>query len=406
MNWKRIGFYLFALISVVTILFLGFLAYIAFIPPAQYEPEIPEIADQTQYQLDEKVGWYRMEDNSEWLITWRPHGGLLALNFNDFANNNLIPNEKGRFTWYHDGDSLAVVFRDSAGVVNMFQWADSSGTKHVAKRMNDPYYHQQELSYSNGDVTLKGTLLIPNAQEIQSAAVIIHGSGTSHRDNFWYLYQADYLAKKGVMILLPDKRGSGASDGAWHTASMEDFAGDAIAGMQQITQIYQGDPLKLGFIGFSQGGVVAPLAAQKFSNTDFWIDVSGSAVTFNEQLNFEIYNDVRASGVPRFVAPLVAAAYARRVRARRPVWWEKNGDYSPIPYLTPDIPALFVYGADDTNAPVSASIAKLGKIQDQPGYENLTVKVYEHSGHAIGDPDTGWIREEYLEFMAGWIQDI
>ncbi|MGD8427706.1 MAG: alpha/beta fold hydrolase [Balneolaceae bacterium] len=272
--------------------------------------------------------------------------------------------------------------------------------------MSQPYYHQKELAFNNDNTTLKGTLLIPNSQEIKSGAIIIHGSGTSSRDNFWYLYQADYLAKQGIMILLPDKRGSGASGGQWHTASMNDFANDAIAGAQKIQELNIVDSLSLGFIGFSQGGAIAPLAATKFSDTDFVIDVSGSAVTFNDQLTFEIYNDVRASGVPPFIAPLVTAAYTRRAEARRPVWWKKNGDYSPAPYFKKiDIPSLIVYGAKDSNAPVEPSLQNLREIQQTDKGRNITVKVYKNSGHAMGDPETGWIRKEYLQFVTNWIKN-
>lgn len=407
MNWKKTGSYLLIIIASVIVIFFCFIAYIAFVPHSEYQPEEYTIADQSQYELDKKVGWYLFEDGSEWLITWRPHGGLLTLNFVDFANNNLLPETENAFNWIRGGDTLAVTFKDSAETVNSFSWTDSSGVVHTAKRMSQPYYHQKELTYNNGDVTLEGTLLIPNSGEIRSAAVIIHGSGTSHRDNFWYLYQADYFAKKGIMILLPDKRGSGASGGHWHTASMQDFAYDVIAGAQKVQEINIADSLNLGFIGFSQGGAIAPLAATHFSDTDYVINVVGSTVSYNEQIKFEIYNDVLASGVPTFIAPLVTAAYSRRAKARRPVWWEKNGDYNSIPYLEKlEIPSLIVYGGKDTNAPVEASLQNLREIQQSPEGRNVTIKVYENSGHGMGDPETGWIREEYLKFVTNWIKNI
>ncbi|MGD8427433.1 MAG: acyl-CoA thioester hydrolase/BAAT C-terminal domain-containing protein [Balneolaceae bacterium] len=100
---------------------------------------------------------------------------------------------------------------------------------------------------------------------------------------------------------------------------------------QKVEELDIADSLNVGFIGFSQGGAIAPLAATKLSDTDFVIDVSGSAVTFNDQLKFEIYNDVRARGVPQVFVPLVTTFYSRRAKTRRPVWWEKNGAYSPAP---------------------------------------------------------------------------
>lgn len=405
MNWKKIGSYILIMVAFVIFVFGGFLAYIAFVPPNEYQPENRTIENQSQYELEKKVGWYHFEDGSEWLITWRPFGGLLMLNFDDFANNNLLPEIENTFNWIRSGDTLTVTFHDSADIVNRFTWTDKSGVLHTAKRKSRPYYHQKELTYKNGNVTLKGTLFIPDSQTITSAAVIIHGSGSSHRDNFWYLYQADYLAKQGIMILLPDKRGSGASKGQWHTASMDDFADDVIAGAKKIQELNMADSLNLGFIGFSQGGAIAPLAALKFSDSDFVIDVAGSTVSFNEQLKFEIYNDVLASGVPRFMAPIFTSAYSKRAKKRRPVWWKKNGSYNPAPYFGKlNIPSLIVFGGKDTNAPVESSLKNLREIQQSPDGKNITIKVYENSGHAMGDPETGWIRKEYLQFVTNWIK--
>ena len=407
MNWRKLfTYFALVLISVVVLLF-GFLAYIAIVPPEEYQPDNVTIPEQDQYNLDEKTGWYTLDDGSEWMLTWRPHGGLLAVNFVDFANDNMYPKNASEFIWVHERDSLVVTFIDSAGITQKFTWTDSTGTKRTALRMDQPYYNQRELSFTNGDVSLKGTLMIPAQKPIESAAVIIHGSGTSHRDNFWYLYQADYFAKNGIMILLPDKRGSGASGGEWHNAAMEDFANDVIMGARKIQSLSIKDSLNLGFIGFSQGGAIAPLAATKFSDANFVVNVVGSVVTYNEQLKFEIYNDVLAEGVPKFIAPLVTSAYVKRAKARRPVWWEKNGDYSPGSYFKKlDIPTLIIYGDKDTNAPVEQSLRNLKEIQQTPEGKNITIKVYDNTGHAMGDPETGWIREDYLQLVTKWINNI
>lgn len=167
----------------------------SFIPPEKYKPKVVEIPNQSPYKLDEKVGWYRMEDGSQWMLTWRPHGGLLGLNFVDFANDNIHPQSESEFIWIHQGDSLKITFVDSAGMTQKFVWTDSAGT-HMATRMSKPYYTQKELAYRNGNFELKGTLMIPHNQPVQAAVVIIHGSGTSHRDNFWYLYQTLLFSQK------------------------------------------------------------------------------------------------------------------------------------------------------------------------------------------------------------------
>ena len=122
--------------------------------------------------------------------------------------------------------------------------------------------------------------------------------------------------------------------------------------------------LKLGFIGFSQGGAIAPLAASKLLEADFMVNVVGSAVSFNEQLEFEIYNDVLSAGIPKFTASLVTSAYTRRAKARRPVWWQKNGTYNPAPYIRRlKVPSLIIFGGKDTNTPTEQSLKNLQEIK-------------------------------------------
>lgn len=406
MNWRTILTWTIGLAATLALLLVGYLAYIAFVPPEPYTPPQRSHPDQSTYALEDKTGWYATGEGEEWLLTWRPQGGLMVLNFVDLAHERMEPVTAERYRWFRGGDPLEVRFADSAGVVHRFEWTDSTGTLHEARRMRNPHYDQELVHFRNGEIELAGTLLIPQGQPVNTGAVIIHGSGTSDRNNYWYLYQADYLAKQGVMVLLPDKRGSGDSGGEWHTASMQDFAEDAAAGARAMQQHPSADSLALGFLGFSQGGVIAPLAGLEYEAAAYVVNVVGSAVSFNEQLEFEIYNDVISRGVPSFLAPLVTAAYVPRAKARRPVWWEKNGSYSPTPYFRElEVPALVVYGGQDTNAPLEPSLENLETIRREKGDSMLTVRVYEESGHAMGDSDTGWIRTEYLQMLADWIKD-
>lgn len=64
--------------------------------------------------------------------------------------------------------------------------------------------------------------------------VIIHGGGTSQRDNDWHLSMVSYLQSNEVLVLLPDKRGSEKSAGDWRTASFEDLATDTLAAVQYL----------------------------------------------------------------------------------------------------------------------------------------------------------------------------
>ena len=75
----------------------------------------------------------------------------------------------------------------------------------------------QEVSFLNTaqDLELAGMLFVPDGKGPFPAAVIIHGSGTSRRDSAWYLTLTQYLQENGIVVLLPDKRGSEKSAGDW-----------------------------------------------------------------------------------------------------------------------------------------------------------------------------------------------
>jgi uncharacterized protein len=149
------------------------------------------------------------------------------------------------------GDTLAGTFKDG-GVGGTF-------TLRRTAAVPLPYY-VRDVTFKNGDVELKGTLCLPRAPGRHGAVVLVHGSGPETR---WGTnrYIADRLARAGIAALIYDKRGSGESKGDWRTASFEDLARDALAGVDLLGQRADIDPARVGIHGHSQGGAIGPLAA-------------------------------------------------------------------------------------------------------------------------------------------------
>ena len=66
--------------------------------------------------------------------------------------------------------------------------------------------------------------------------ILLTGSGPQNRDEELFGHKpfmvlADHLARQGIVVLRSDDRGVGGSTGDFATASTEDFAGDALAGV-------------------------------------------------------------------------------------------------------------------------------------------------------------------------------
>jgi len=369
----------------------------------------PALASASPAAQTDLVGWYRLPDGQHVVLSWAADGDLrLAALGEPFFSEPFRAQSNGAFLWTAGSGSaeetrtVGFRFGDHGKPVG-FQWAREKTQPSVATRLANQPYELRELDYRNQDVALSGTLLVPRARAAVPAAVMIHGSGESDRDNLWYLEIADHLARNGIAVLLPDKRGCGKSGGEWRTSSMEDFGGDSRAAAEVVRGQRGVDPARVGFVGVSQGGSIAPLAATMTTDSAFAVGLVTGVTTFDEMLLHESRQTLRQNGLPGLVADGLAPMAAAIARRRRPVWWEKNGGFSPLPYwrqLT--IPKLFVYGREDErdNVAVSHSVALL----EDAELSQLTIEIYPGSGHGLFLPGTRTIRPEFLELLATWIQ--
>ena len=376
--------------------------------PASTEISTTTLRDTSRFKLAEKVGWYRLEDGSQRLMTWSADGGLTMSDFEARRTMRLRPVTEELFTARSD-DGVEHEMRfnvDGSGEVAGFTWLDARGVERSADRLKNAPYHLEEVSLKNGRVDIVGLLITPASSGPHPAVVFIPGDNDSLRDSLWYLYQADYLARRGTAVFLPDRRGSGKSTGDWASSSFDDLAGDAIAAARHLKRLGSIDKARVGVIGFSEGGWIAPLAAAKSNDIRFLVTVSGSAVTPREQIRHEISSDVRRYGTPDFLVPLIAFALEFRSTNKEESWWERNGRFEPTQYWAKlSIPTLVLYGSRDErdNIPVRRSVARLEEAREKSGNANFTIRVLEGTGHAMEDPETEWIRTEYLDFLATWI---
>lgn len=131
---------------------------------------------------------------------------------------------------------------------------------------------------------LAGVLLMPPGAGPFPGAVIIQGSGDSDRTNFWARSIAQVLANGGIATLLPDKRGTGLSEGDWSSASFETLARDALAWMALVKEQAGMDGRTVELVGLSQGGHIAPLAATLSDEVAWVVDISGATVPVIEQI--------------------------------------------------------------------------------------------------------------------------
>ncbi|MDP9223415.1 MAG: lysophospholipase, partial [Actinomycetota bacterium] len=183
------------------------------------------------------------------------------------------------------------VQRDSKSRILGLQWREG-GTAVTARRRLDNV--AIPLSFKNGEVSLGGELLVPRSIGRHPAVVLLHGAGAeSRRDFHWIRY---YLAGKGIAVLSYDKRGVGESGGNWRTASFEDLAADALAGVRLIRTRPDIDSLRIGVLGWSNGGWVAPLVTAH-SEIAFAAVGAAPGTPSGENIAFEVEKDLQDAGL-------------------------------------------------------------------------------------------------------------
>ena len=273
-------------------------------------------------------------------------------------------------------------------------------------KLEDSTYGEIDFSNRAQNLNLAGMLFVPEGEGPFPAAVVIHGSGSSRRDSRWYLSLAHYLQENGVAVFLPDKRGSEKSEGNWRTSSFEDLATDTLAAIQFLKNQDQVTILNIGVIGMSQGGWIAPIVAQQSSAVEFLVSVVGAAVTSHEQLLYEENLNLRQAGFLPGVSNALSQLstyYLRNIGQKD--FWRTIGNFDPLPYWNElSVPALVLYGSDDSNVPTEESAARLNSL----GNPNIEIKIYEGSGHALEDPagrGNRLFREDALRAISEFIGD-
>jgi uncharacterized protein len=168
-----------------------------------------------------------------------------------------------------------------------------------------PYpYREQEVAFPNGKaaISLAGTLTIPRGPGPFPAAILLAGSGPLDRDEADsghrpFLVLADHLTRNGIAVLRYDKRGIGRSTGEYDAATTADFAADAQAALEFLKNRKDIDARKIGMIGHSEGGIIAPLIASHSNNVAWIVILAGPATKGEETLLLQSDLITRAAGM-------------------------------------------------------------------------------------------------------------
>ena len=147
-------------------------------------------------------------------------------------------------------------------------------------------YITEEVSFTNPNakgVKLAATLSLPSAKGRFPAAILISGSGPQDRDESFmghkpFAVLADHLTRNGIAVLRYDDRGFAKSTGNHTNATSQDFASDANAAFKFLQSHPQIESNAIGMIGHSEGGLIAPLAANTNKDIAYIIMLAGPGI--------------------------------------------------------------------------------------------------------------------------------
>lgn len=322
-------------------------------------------------------------------------------------------------------------------------------------------YQVKEVSYENmqAGIKLAGTLTFPEQAENVPAVILISGSGAQDRDEtifehkpFWVI--ADYLTRNGIAVLRVDDRGVGGSEGSVSNATSEDFAGDVLAGMEFLQTRKEIDPAKIGLIGHSEGGIVAPIVANKASDVAFIVMLAGPGIP-GEQILYEqgrliglasgmteeqmeqnrktqeaIFNIIKtekdaAIRLDRLQRTFTGGMYAmmnedqkkaidQQIAAVNSPWFSYFLTYDPRPALSKlKCPVLALIGEKDLQVPPKSNLPAIEKALTEGDNKNFKTIELPNLNHLFQNCETGAVAEyaqieetispEVLEIISEWI---
>ncbi len=166
--------------------------------------------------------------------------------------------------------------------------------KEEVRRPQEPKdmdYKQEEVKFINedGGHKLAGTLTIPKSGQFDKVAILVSGSGPQDRNEELighkpFLVLSDYLTRNGVAVLRYDDRGVAESEGEFKTATSDDFAKDAEAAIAFLKARKDMNGKKIGIIGHSEGGMIAPIVASR-TPIDYIVLLAGPGIAIDVLLD-------------------------------------------------------------------------------------------------------------------------
>jgi dienelactone hydrolase len=303
--------------------------------------------------------------------------------------------------------------------------------------------HAEEVSFTSADLTLEGTLLVPErvTNEPLPAVILGHGSGPIDRDEtidgqlgmafgfeipvFGELAEA--LASAGYVVLRYDKRNCTPQTGCQNsypprsgTGVVDDYVVDLKAALDWLHGRDEVDVERLYYVGHSQGGQFAPELLASRSDLKAAVMLAGPHSSIDAVIGYQarfLRELVAGQGGDPDVIPelrILAEGVLELQQLREGTFagssimgdtvlswqsWLELGDRARTLLAELDRPLLALSGDYDWNVPFSeteAWRAAFAAVPSTPGHEAVVLPCVSHALNCIREPDLAQLGEDDL----------
>lgn len=371
------------------------------------------------------------------------------------------------FDGTRSGDSISGRFAQ-AGYTGSFALIPGALTQEEPDDTTAPPYRSEEVTFKNGEGVLAGTLTLPEGGGPHPAVVLVTGSGPQNRDEEIFGFKpfriiADHLTRAGIAVLRYDDRGVGGSTGASPDMTTKDFAADAIVAVGTLADRPDIDAARIGILGHSEGGIVAPIAAM-MPQVAFIVMLAGPAWPGDTIVMSQIETLMRAAGADSLtitrslvtqrmiyealrtntgwdelrarmreemrisldsmpaearamitnVDSTIDARIEMKLSSTRTGWFRHFIDFDPFNVLRAlRVPVLALFGEKDVQVPARMNMQRMKEAFKNGGVRDFTIKVIPSANHLFQVAEKGTI-DEYatlpkrfapgvLETISSWI---
>ncbi|MFN8356022.1 MAG: alpha/beta fold hydrolase [Spirosomataceae bacterium] len=365
--------------------------------------------------------------------------------FENSVLNLEIPAAQIQYNGTYEGDKIKGTFKQGGKEFSLVLTKGTIATE-APKRPQVPQkpypYYEEELSFPNttANITLAGTLTLPQKEGVFTAVILISGSGPQNRDEELlghkpFLVLSDYLTRQGIAVLRFDDRGVGKSSGNFKSATSADHASDVLSAMAYLKT--RKEIKQIGLVGHSEGGMIAPMVAANNKDIAFIVLMAGPGTKCAELLLEQQALIAKVNGasdaeinltrkISEGMFDLIAKSsddaklnedmkvFLLKQLAENPSWKPKDQTQEafveaqikeymgPWPWMSfflkydPSVnlekvscPVLALNGEKDLQVPCPANLIAIEKAVKQGGNKDVVTKQYKNLNHLFQECSTG-----------------